>query len=234
MSKEFLSEPPNYRLNESIDTPFYRAKQEWDARIGQTVVQAKNWRLAAICSSLVALILSSTLVLLIQKNEIIPVVVGIDKERGEAKVIGRVSDIHYMPELPEIRFFITHFITLIRGVPSDPVLIKQNWLKAYYFLRREAANMLNQITNSDEQSPLKRIGKTTVVVRPISVVQVAGSDSYQARWEETLYDQHGTIVEKFTMNGVFTVEFAPPSKEETLAVNPLGLYIRSFQWNREL
>ena len=234
MTKEYLSQPQTYNRSEPVNTPYYRAKQEWDARIGQTVVQAKNWRLAAIFSCLVSLVLSSTLVLLIQKNEIIPVIVGIDKERGEAKVIGRASDIHYMPELPEIRFFITHFITLIRGVPSDPVLIKQNWLKAYYFLRREAANMLNEITNNDQQSPLKQIGKTTVVVRPISVVQVAGSDSYQARWEETLYDQHGTIVEKFTMNGVFTVEFAPPTEEETLAVNPLGLYIRSFQWNREL
>lgn len=234
MSKEFLSEPTAYHLKEPVETPYYRAKQEWDLRIGQTVVQAKNWRLAAIFSILVLFTLSMALVLLVQKSTVIPVFVGIDKDRGEAKVIGRVSDIQYLPELPEIRFFITHFITLVRGVPSDPVLIKQNWTKAYYFLRRESANMLNELTNSDSNSPLKRIGENTVVVRPITVVQVAGSDSYQARWEETLYDRHGTIVDKFIMNGVFTVEFAKPANEETLAVNPLGLYIRSFQWNREL
>lgn len=234
MTQEYLNEPFNYKPKHHVVTPYLRAKQEWDDRIGSTVVQAKNWRMSAIFSLAITLALSIALSIMVGKSEVVPIIVGVDKQSGEARVIGRVSDITYKPELPEIRFFITHFVTLIRSVPSDPVLIKQNWTKAYYFLRKEAANVLNDLTNNDAKSPLKRIGKLTVVIRPISVVQVAGSDSYQTRWEETLYDQHGTAIDRYVMNGVFTVEFAPPTDEKVLAVNPLGLYIRSFQWNREL
>src|SRR5205085_11822150 len=33
-----------------LATPYRRARQEWDARIGSAAVQAKNWRLATFVS----------------------------------------------------------------------------------------------------------------------------------------------------------------------------------------
>lgn len=52
------------------------------------------------------------------------------------------------------------------------MLIKQNWLKAYKFMRAEASNQLNDKTNKDEDSPLKKIGEKTVIVQPITVVRL--------------------------------------------------------------
>jgi len=234
MSREFLSEPLNVKPLQAPITPFLRAQQEWDDRIGATVVRAKNWRVAFVISSLTTLTLSLALIQQTAQSRVIPVVVGLDKERGEAVVLGRVTEGAFLPSVLEIKFFITHFINLVRNVPSDPVLIRQSWLKAYLFLRREAANQLNDITNKDESSPLKKIGAQTVTVQPVSVVQVAGSSSYQARWQETVYDDHGNQIENYIMNGVFTIELEPPRDEKILNENPLGLYIRSFQWNKEI
>ena len=234
MSREFLSEPTPMKPTQPPVTPYLRAQQEWDDRIGATVVRAKNWRLAFAISSITTLTLSFAVIQQTAQRRVIPVIVALDRERGEPVVIGRVHESAYQPSILELKFFITHFIHLVRNVPSDPVLIRQSWLKAYLFLRREAANQLNSITNKDDQSPLKRIGEQTVTIQPVSVVQVAGSNSYQARWQETIYDDHGNQIERYVMNGVFTIELEPPRDERILNENPLGLYIRSFQWNREI
>jgi type IV secretory pathway TrbF-like protein len=234
MSKEFLSEPINVKPLHAPETPFLRARQEWDDRIGSVVARSKNWRLAFIISSLIALILSVALLQQSSQPRAVPVIVGIDRDRGEPVVFGRVSDVQYQPNLIEIKYFLTHVISLVRNVPSDPVLIRRNWLKAYLFFKREAANQLNDITNKDEESPLKRIGLQTVTVKPVSIVQVDKSSSYQARWIETIYDDRGTQVDTYVMNGVFTIELQPPTEEKILNENPLGLYIRNFQWNKEL
>lgn len=212
-----------------------RAQQEWDDRIGATVVQAKNWRLAFFASALTGLALVGIVVIQLHQARVIPVIVGIDRERGEPFVMGKISEGGYQPQLQEIKFFLTHFVTLVRAVPSDPVLIKQNWLKAYFFLRRDAANILNDITNKDPQSPLKKIGEQTVIIQPISVTQIEGGNSYQTRWEETVYNSHGGATDHYVMTGIFTIELdESPADEKTLMQNPLGLYIKHFQWNREL
>ena len=233
-SREFLHDAPNYKATGHPVTPYLRAQQEWDDRIGAIVVQARNWRLGCILSSAASILLSAFVLVQANQNRVIPIVVGVDKERGEPIVVAKVPELAYEPELQEIKFFISQFITLVRSVPSDQVLIKQNWLRAYLFLRQNAANLLNDMTNKDEGSPLKKIGEQTVIVQLVSVVQVAGSLSYQARWEETVYGQHGAMVDHYVMNGVFTIETEPPKTEAVLNQNPLGMYIKSFQWNREL
>jgi type IV secretory pathway TrbF-like protein len=114
------------------------------------------------------------------------------------------------------------------------VVIKQNWLKAYMFLRPEAAGLLNEITQKDTSSPLSKLGKVLVSVQPLSIVQIPETDSYQLRWKETVFATHGTKLEEYTMLATFIIEIDPPKDEQTLQENPLGLFIKSFQWNREL
>ncbi|RIL03503.1 MAG: conjugal transfer protein TrbF [Proteobacteria bacterium] len=234
MTREFLSAPINYKPEAPPETPYLKARDEWDNRIGSSVARAKNWRLACLAATAASFVLSITVLIQTKQQRVIPVVVGVDRERGEPVVISPVSQTIYQPQLQEIKYFLSHFVTLVRSVPSDPVLIKQNWLKAYAFLRSDAANLLNDITNSDPNSPVKKIGQQTVLIQPLTVTQVAGSESFQARWEETIYNDHGKPVEKYVMNGIFTIELDTPVDEAALYQNPLGIFIKSFQWNKEL
>jgi hypothetical protein len=41
----------SWRPTELADTPYQKARQEWEARIGATVVQAANWRLVALANA---------------------------------------------------------------------------------------------------------------------------------------------------------------------------------------
>jgi len=170
----------------------------------------------------------------ISQHKVIPMVITVGATSGEAQVLGKAGTGTYAPGEPQIRYFLIQFIKFVRGVPSDSVVIKDNWLKAYRFLRSEAAQTLNLITNGDDAGPLKKIGQETVAVQPISVLFVQGSNSYQARWSETVYDKDGIATDTYTMTGLFTIEIEPPSTEEAVLVNPLGIFIKSFQWNRDL
>ncbi len=43
-------------------TPYQAARQEWDRRIGEPVVQGKNWRLAFFCAMALNLALTGGLI----------------------------------------------------------------------------------------------------------------------------------------------------------------------------
>ena len=234
MQTEFINPPISFRPNEPVETPYLRAKEEWDRRIGTTVVQAKNWRLGFFSCALLALIMTGLNAYQLTQRKVVPFIVSVNPESGEAAVIGKALEINYTPKEQEIKYFLSQFIQNVRSVPSDPVVIKRNWLTAYLFLRKQAANLLNEMTNSSEDSPAKKIGEQTIMVKPISVVRVGDSNSFQARWKESRFSKNGAPIEEYTMAGVFSVEVETPGDEQTLTANPLGIFITNFQWNREL
>ncbi len=47
-----------------LDTPYRRARQEWDARMGSAVVHAKNWRLATFASMAAVLLATGGMIYL--------------------------------------------------------------------------------------------------------------------------------------------------------------------------
>jgi len=56
MKNPFKKEILSYKGDVAI-TPYQRAQQEWDLRIGSARAQAKNWRILAILSLLVVILL---------------------------------------------------------------------------------------------------------------------------------------------------------------------------------
>ena len=234
MKSPFIASPISFKPQSSIDSPFRAARQEWDLRLGSSVSQAKNWRFAFIMTAALLLLTLLTVFTLVKQQKVIPVIVGVDKVTGEPSIIGSAQERKYQPGPLEVKYFLSQFVRYVRSVPLDQIVIRQNWLHAYAYLRKEAAGLLNEMTQKDANSPLNKIGKVLVTVEPLSVVQIPETNSYQMRWKETSYTNHGTKLEEYTMLATFTIEIEPPKDEQTLQANPLGLFIRSFQWNREL
>lgn len=231
---EHLSSAINYKADEIPEYRYLKARDEWDNRIGSVVVSAKNWRVIGVMSLGLSLLLSMGVIYQTSLNKIVPMVIALDRISGEPKIIGKVTEIGYQPQIAEIKYFLSSFVWKIRTVSKDPVLIKQNWLEAYKFMRPRAAQILNEMTNRDIQSPLKKIGERTVLVEIISITKVGDGNSYQVRWQESEYSANGGLEDRYNMSGVFSVEFDTPEDEGTLAINPLGLFVSGFEWGREL
>ena len=58
MRNPMLSAPQNMNPRIPPRSPYLKAKEEWDNRIGATVVQAKNWRIVSLCSLLMSFLLT--------------------------------------------------------------------------------------------------------------------------------------------------------------------------------
>jgi type IV secretion system protein VirB5 len=234
MKSPFQTSPQSFKPNAAIETPYRAAQQAWDERLGSAVIQAKNWRFAFLATCALLLCTSLSLFALVHQQRIIPVVVALDKESGEPTVVGPVDQRKYQPGPLEIKYFLSQFIRFVRSVPLDQVVIKQNWLRAYAFMRKEAAGLLNEMTQKEADSPFNKIGKVLVSVQPLSILQIPDTSSYQLRWKETVYSSNGTKIQEYTMLATFIIEIDPPKDEQTLQENPLGVFIKNFQWNREL
>src|SRR5438309_3726835 len=84
------------------ETPYQRAAQVWDDRIGAARVQAKNWRLMAFGCLFLSAGFAGALVWQSAYGTITPWVVEVD-QLGEAKAVAP-ANAAYQPTDPQIAF----------------------------------------------------------------------------------------------------------------------------------
>jgi type IV secretion system protein TrbF len=208
-------------------TPYQRAAQTWDDRIGSARVQAKNWRLAALISLALQGGSIGGLVWLASQSRVAPYVVEVDR-LGEPRAVSPAEQNH-PPQDAEIAWFLGRFIVDVRSLPTDPVLVRRNWLQAYDFVTDQAAVALNGYARSAD--PFKDIGERSVSVDIVSVVR-ASDRSFQVKWIERSYRQgQPASTERWT--AILGVAVQPPRTAEALRKNPLGLYVRDLAWSKE-
>jgi type IV secretion system protein VirB5 len=159
-------------------------------------------------------------------------VITVDKTTGVTNVVGKASANTYTPQQAEIAYFLSHIVRLLRTVPLDPVVVRAQWNEAYRFMRQSAAGKLNAWARLPD-SALSKVGQETVTLQLQSVLPIA-ADSYEMRWSQSSYQREGTLKASSTWTATFTLEFEPPSTEEDIAVNPLGIYVKDFEWHRDL
>ena len=68
----------------------------------------------------------------------------------------------YQPTDPQIAFHLARFIEEVRSIPADPIVVRQNWLRAYDFTTDKGALALNDYARTND--PFANIGKVQVAV----------------------------------------------------------------------
>ena len=210
------------------DTPFQRAGQLWDERIGSARIQARNWRLIAFGCLTLAGGLSGALVWQSLQSRIVPYVVAVDR-LGEARAVSE-AEARYKPTDPQIAWALWKFIANVRGASPDPVLMRRGWLEAYDFATRRGSQFLGDHARSS--GALTRIGERTVSVQVTSVVR-ASDKSFQVKWFETVFER-GSQAGSSRWTAILTLVEKPPRDAETRRKNPLGIYVDAIDWSREL
>src|SRR3546814_2310164 len=124
------------------ETPYQRAGQQWDERIGSARVQAKNWRLMAFGGLMLATGLSAALIWQSMQSRVVPYVVEVD-QLGEARAVPPAAN-DYKATDPQIAWHLGRFIANVRSRSLDPVLMRQNWLSAYDFATERASLFLGE------------------------------------------------------------------------------------------
>jgi type IV secretion system protein VirB5 len=217
-----------YSRTPEPETPYQRAGQLWDERIGSARVQAKNWRLMSFGSLGLATILAATVIWQSSESRVTPYVVQVDKF-GAVQAIGPATE-NYVPTDAETAWYLARFITDVRGLSTDPVVVRRNWLEAYDYATDHGATFLNQYAQTND--PFKSVGERTVSVQINSVVRVS-DNSFQVKWTEQSFD-HDALARTEHWTAILAVVTKTPTTAETLQKNPLGLYVNGVNWSREL
>ena len=218
----------HYGKTPAPETPYQRAAQVWDERIGSARVQAKNWRLAFFGALAISGGLAAGLVYATARGTITPWVVEVDR-LGEAKAVAPAVAGYQVTD-PEIAFHLARFIEEVRGIPSDPVIVRQNWLRAYDFTTDKGALALNDYARAND--PFAVIGKVQVAVDVSSVIRASPS-SFRVEWVERRYED-GALTATDRWSAILTVILQPPATPDALRRNPLGIYVTAINWSKEL
>jgi type IV secretory pathway TrbF-like protein len=217
-----------YGSSAPVDTPYRRASQEWDRRIGEPVIQARNWRAMAFAGWGVAALAVGGLIYQGATRQIATYIVPIDRygQPGRIELAGRA----YVPTTAEMGYFLADWVSRTRSKSIDPIVIRDNWTMAYHFVVGAAIGQLNDFAKTHD--PFANAGQQAVSVEVVSVLQ-RSANTYQVQWRETTYDR-GATTSTLNWTGLFTTKIQPPTNEAELRANPLGVYITEFQWSRDL
>ena len=209
-------------------TPYQRAAQVWDDRIGSARVQARNWRLMAFGCLALAAGFAGALVWQSAQGTVTPWVVEVDR-LGEARSVAP-ANVAYQPSDPQITFHLARFIEHVRGLPMDAIVLRQDWLRAYDFTTDRGAAALNDYARNN--NPFDKIGKTQVAVEVSSVIR-ASPDSFRIAWIERRYE-NGQLAVTERWTAILTIIVETPRDLDQLRKNPLGIYVNAINWSKEL
>lgn len=208
-------------------TPYQKAGQVWDGRLGSSWAQAKSWRLMALGCLVLAMVATGDSVWRRAQGTIaVPYLVemadGEVKSVREAMPLGDPSD-------QNVANHLARFIENVRSISIDPVVVRKNWLSAYEFTTDKGAAFLNEYAR--KQEPLSNIGKRSVMIDIASVVKISDR-SFQVQWDERVYT-NGTLAGSERWTAILTIALQRSTDAKKLLVNPWGIYVDGISWSRQ-
>lgn len=218
----------HYGKTPQPETPYQKAAQVWDERIGSARVQARNWRLMAFGSLILSAGFAAALIWQPTRGTVVPWVVQVDK-LGQAQTVASATA-DYRPTDPQVAWHLARFIEQVRSIPADPIIVRQNWLRAYDWTTDRGATALNDYARSND--PFTKVGKQQVAVEVSSVIR-ASPDSFRVAWIERRYE-NGQLSATERWTAILTIVIQPPRDAERLKANPLGIYVNAISWSREM
>lgn len=208
-------------------TPYQKAAQVWDERIGTSRAQAKNWRLSAFGTTSLSIILAATVAILSFRASAVPHVIEVARD-GEVLRVAAAQP-NYIPSDVQIAHHLEQFIENVRSVSSDDVVLRRNWTRAYDVVTDDAARGLNRWASDNDPFKANPRILTTVDVQSVNR---ASSETFELRWQETAV-RDGRASDVTTHTALLGVALIPPTNERALQRNPLGIYIHTINWSQD-
>lgn len=205
-------------------TPYQRAAQVWDDRTGLALAHARNWRRMAFANLALAAFLGAGWWVQAERAVVKPFVVEVS-DWGETQKITALSG-RYAPTEAQVGHTLAGWVRDVRSKSIDPIVIRQNWLRAYDLMTPKAAGFLNAWAEAHD--PFAEVGREAVHVEVLNVVRRT-ERTYDLQWRETRF-VNGQKAGVARWRALITTKLQPPRTEAELMKNPLGLKIEDVSW----
>lgn len=218
------------------ENPYVNARRAWNDHVGSVITSRQTWQVVGILSLLIALGAVGGVIKIGSQSKFVPYVIEVDK-LGGSHAYGAIRP-SSKNDARVISSTIYNFITNARMVSPDGLLQKKAVLDVYAHLSPQdpATSKMNEWMNgTPDSSPFKRAKKEMVSTDILSVLAQTPT-TWQVDWTETTRDRKGVVLTPpVTMRALVTVydgEITQSTTEEQMRVNPLGIYISDFSWQR--
>jgi len=214
-----------------FDNPYLAARQEWSERYGSYVQAARAWRIVGILGLGLAVIGFTYALYLSTQVRLVPYIVEVDK-LGTSVAVGIPQQIEYA-DARVVRAILGNFVTSFRSITPDAVVQKQYIDRTYALLRTSDPSTEKINSWFRGNSPFEKAKTSTVSIEATNIVALS-SQTYQIDWTEFARDRKGREIGTQRFRGIATVTVTAPQDEATIRLNPIGLYVRDFDWTAQL
>jgi type IV secretion system protein VirB5 len=212
-------------------SPYLAARDEWNERYRDLIVAARNWRLAAVTSSAVALVAVLGLIVIGAKPKVVPYIVAVD---NLGKVVSQGVAVQASVADDRLkRAALWSWVRDWRMVSSDAAVEKNAIERVYAQIGNGTPAALRISDAYRDGSPLK-LAQTETVSVDVRALYASSKDSYEVEWTETTFDMKGERIGAQNYKGVITISIHPPADEGLARVNPLGIYVTNVSWSKVL
>lgn len=228
----------------SKPNPYMPALRAWDDVNGFAIAQMKRAWLVAYAAIALALLGWGGMVYYANQPRLIPFVVQTDKLDQQIAVV-RAEQLRNIGQDPAIlRAALRQFVINLRMVTFDPKFQKQAielgvkpfvaagsaaeaTIKTFY----TAKPCMDPTTCNNQGDPFARAKQNSTAVTVDSVVPMSPT-TFQVDWTEVSQDAQGTQTGTQHWRGFFTVALHQEGTEDTILLNPAGMYVTNIQWNQ--
>jgi type IV secretion system protein VirB5 len=212
-------------------SPYLAARDEWNERYRDLIVAARNWRLLAVTSSVVALVAVLGLIVIGAKPKVIPYIVAVD---NLGKVVSQGTAVQASVADDRLkRAALWSWVQDWRMVSSDAA-VEKNAIERVYAQVGNGTPAAIRISDAyRDGSPLKLAQTETISVN-VRALYASSKESYEVEWTETTFDLKGEQIGTQNYKGVITISIHPPEDEGLARVNPLGIYVTNVSWSKVL
>ncbi|WP_370791113.1 VirB8/TrbF family protein [Bilophila wadsworthia] len=220
------------------ENPYLDARKKHNEYESSRNASLRLWKLFGLLGLLTGLAGVGGMIHIGSQSKFVPYVIEVDK-LGQTLPVS-VADKAAPADHRIVSSLLARAITLARMVTPDVVVQRNAIFELYASLDSSdpaALKMQEYLGSDSDTSPFKRAAKETVDVQITSVIPQS-DETWQVDWMETVRARgDGSIISRFRMRALVRIYVVPPTNrtsEEQIRKNPLGIFIRDFNWSKQL
>ena len=220
------------------ENPYLDARKKHNEYESSRNASLRLWKLFGLLGLLTGLAGVGGMIHIGSQSKFVPYVIEVDK-LGQTLPVS-VADKAAPADPRIVSSLLARAITLARMVTPDVVVQRNAIFELYASLDSSdpaALKMQEYLGSDSDTSPFKRAAKETVDVQITSVIPQS-DETWQVDWMETVRARgDGSIISRFRMRALVRIYVVPPTNrtsEEQIRKNPLCIFIRDFNWSKQL
>lgn len=216
---------------EAVMTMHKLAKRQWQEEYGGFIHQKEVWQKTALISLSLNIVAVLGVIYIGAQNKLVPYVIEVDKLGRTASV--QRADVAAAPNAAVIKSQLAQWVENARSVYLDVPAQKRAVQETYAFINKHGPAFATINDYFTQHEPFKRAQEESVSVQ-VNSVQPISEKTWRLEWEETHRGRDGRVGIVENQQATVTLAISPPTDEATIMLNPLGVYIDSFNWSQRL